>query len=277
MRKMTEENNRHKEEDGRKNREISKLRKEARKQLNTIKSLEAQQAAKDQVNVIKISFFLSKFLHIQRFQILKRRSEQVNALKKDKTKSLSVKAAGRLPVKKNGESIAIKFRFTHSLIIMHMVASQVFSTRQARIKWESVLRTINRAARSKQAVIELERELERLISEREELSRELANVQRRQKVQPSSELASEEDTLSANLNYIQENITQVQHSIMELEDGKETVNESQALHSMIEDVQTVEEAKFLIEKLSNSAIMQTCDIALTNSRLTEREAILNEV
>lgn len=46
---MTEENNRHREEDGRKNKEISKLRKEARKQLNTIKSLEAQQAAKDQV------------------------------------------------------------------------------------------------------------------------------------------------------------------------------------------------------------------------------------
>lgn len=35
-------------------------------------------------------------------QILKRRSEQVNALKKDKTKNLSVKAAGRLPIKKNG-------------------------------------------------------------------------------------------------------------------------------------------------------------------------------
>lgn len=52
---MTEENNRHKEEDGRKTKEISKLRKEARKQLNTIKSLEAQQAAKDQVKMNKIS------------------------------------------------------------------------------------------------------------------------------------------------------------------------------------------------------------------------------
>lgn len=55
MRKMTEENNRHKEEDGRKNKEICKLRKEARKQLNTIKSLEAQQAAKDQVNKISVA------------------------------------------------------------------------------------------------------------------------------------------------------------------------------------------------------------------------------
>lgn len=202
----------------------------------------------------------------------------MNALKKDKTKNLSVKAAGRLPNKKNGTSSLKSFPlFVLNDHCVLSTVSQAFSARQARIKWESVLRTINRAARSKQAVIELERELERLIAEREDLSRELANIQRRQKIQPTLDLASEEDTLSANLNYIQENITQVQHSIMELEDGKETVNESQALNSMIEDVQTVEEAKFLIEKLSNSAILQTCDIALTNNRLNEREAILTEV
>lgn len=46
---MTEENNRHKEAESRKAREISQLRKEARKQMNTIKSLQAQTAAKDQV------------------------------------------------------------------------------------------------------------------------------------------------------------------------------------------------------------------------------------
>lgn len=161
--------------------------------------------------------------------------------------------------------------------LFSITVPSAFSSRQARIKWESVLRTINRAARSKQAVTELERELERLLSEREELSKDLTNIQRRQKIQPSIDLASEEDTLAANLNYIQENITQVQHSIMELEDGKETVNESQALRNMIEDVQTVDEAKFLMEKLCSSVIVQTCDIALTNTRLSEREAILNEV
>lgn len=49
MRKMSEENNRHKEEASRKAREIAQLRKETRKQLTTIKSLQAQGAAKDQV------------------------------------------------------------------------------------------------------------------------------------------------------------------------------------------------------------------------------------
>ena len=132
-------------------------------------------------------------------------------------------------------------------------------------------------ARCKQAVVELEKELERLLIERETLSKDLANVKRRQKVSPNPELASEEDTYAANLNYIQENITYVQHSIMELEEGREHTSESQVLHNMMEDVQTIDEAKFLLDKLCNTAILQTCDIALSQTRLLEREAILNDV
>lgn len=239
MRKMNEDNNRHKEEEKCRNREISKLRKESRKQLNTIKSLQAQGAAKD--------------------QILKRRTEQVTALRKGQRSHLSVKAAGRVPIKAD--------------------TPPTFSVRQARIKWETVLRTINKAARSKQAIVELERELERLLLERESLSKDLSNVKKRQKMQTasSSDLAYDEDTLTANLNYIQENISHIQHSIMELDEGKETTSEPQAIRNVVEDVDTLEEAKFLLEKLCSTAIVQTCDIALKQTRLLERDAILNEV
>lgn len=242
MRKMNEDNNRHKEEEKCRNREMSKLRKESRKQLNTIKSLQAQTAAKD--------------------QILKRRNEQVTALRRGQKSYLSVKAAGRVPVKAN--------------------TPPMFSVRQAKIKWETVLRTINKAARSKQAIVELERELERLLLERESLSKDLANVKKRQRQQsPTStigvDLAYDEDTLTANLNYIQENISHIQHSIMELDEGKESTSEPQAIRNMVEDVDTLEEAKFLLEKLCSTAIVQTCDIALKQTRLLERDAILNEV
>lgn len=236
VRKMSEESSRHKEMDSQRTREISKLRKEARKQQNTIKSLQAQTAAKDQV--------------------LKRRTQQVTALKKGQQSRLSVQAAGRVPVKKS---------------------SRLFTTRQAKSKWETIQRNISRAARSKQAVVELERELERLLQERKSLSKDLANVKRRQKTDFTSELASEEDTLTANLTYIQENIMHIQHSIMELEDGGEHAHEAQIVANIVEEVQTIEEAKFLLEKLCNITIMQTCDIALSQTRLLEREAILDEV
>lgn len=113
--------------------------------------------------------------------------------------------------------------------------------------------------------------------EREALSKDLIVVKRRQKVHETSELASEEDTLTANLNYIQENIEQVQHSIMELEDGKEITNESHSLQNLVDGIRTVDEAKFLLDKLCSTAIIQTCDVALAQTRLMEREAMLNEV
>lgn len=236
MRKMTEENNRHKAEDARRMREIAQLRKEARKQSSMIKSLQGSVAAKDQV--------------------LKRKTEEVSALRKTHKNTLSTKAQGRVPTKPGNES---------------------FHPRQARVKWDALQRTMGKSARSKQAVIELERELERLLQEREQLSRDLAIVKKRQKVIESQELASEEDSIQANLSYIQENIEQIQNSIMELEEGKESAHEQLTIQNILENIKSVDEAKFLIDKLCSNSIIQACDVGLTHTRLKEKEALLNEV
>ncbi|XP_055382078.1 kinesin-like protein KIF21A isoform X2 [Condylostylus longicornis] len=236
IRKMNEETNRHKEEETRKSREIAQLRKESRKQQNTMKSLQAQVAAKD--------------------QILKRKTEQVTALQRRQKGGLSMKASGRVPPKSE---------------------SKIFNPRQARLKWENLQRTINRTARSKEVLVQLERELERLINERESLSHELANIRSRQRVHKSAELANEEDTLKANLNYVQENISHVQQSIMDCGEGKETENDVQTLQTIIGNIRSVDEAKFILERLTEIAIGQTCDTALTQSKLLEKEALLKEV
>lgn len=235
MKKMNEQMSRHKEEETRRAREIAQLRKESRKQSNAIKSLQTQSAVKDQV--------------------LKRRIEEVAALKKDKRSNMSMKAAGRVANNK---------------------PNVIFNVKQARAKWESIQRTINRAARTKQTVYELERELERLIAEREAMSKELNVLRRRQKTEPNGDLASEEDTLRSSLKFVQENITQVQHSIMEIEDGKQETNEPQSVQSLIDGVRTFEEAKYLLEKLATTSVLQTCETALTQNRLVDSEAMLND-
>lgn len=233
---MNEQSSRHKEEETRRAREIAQLRKESRKQSNAIKSLQTQSAVKDQV--------------------LKRRIEEVAALKKDKKSHLSSKAAGRVASRN---------------------INVIFNAKLARNKWEAIQRTINRAARTKQTVFELERELERLISERESLSKELNVIRKRQKIELNVDLASEEDTLRSSLKFVQENITQVQHSIMEIEDGKQASNESQSVQSLLEGIRTFDEAKYLLEKLASSSILQTCETALTQNRLADSEALLSDV
>lgn len=242
MKEMQKESNRHKEEENRKVREIAQLRKEARKQSSLIKSLQAQGAVKDQV--------------------LRRKTEEVSALRKSQRGKLSQKAAGRV---------------SPSTAIGSIGTPSIYNARHTKLKWDNLQRTIYRAARNKQAVMELARELERLIEEREALGRDLASVKRRKRINETPELISEEDTINANLNYIQENISQIQSSIMELEEGKESVNEQAMLQNAIDSVRSVDEAKFLLERLCSTSISQVCDYGLTQIRLKEREALLNEV
>jgi kinesin family member 21 len=191
-------------------------------------------------------------------QVLKRKTEEVSALRKTQKNVLSTKAQGRVSMKKLGNEVA-------------------FHPRQAKIKWDTLQRTIGKAARSKQAVIELERELERLLQERDQLGKDLTTVKKRQKLVDSVELASEEDSITANLNYIQENIEQIQNSIMELEEGKESAHEDLAVQNLLESLRSVDEAKFLIEKLCTNSIIQACDVGLAHCRLKEKETLLNEV
>jgi len=73
---MKEEAAKHKDVELRRNREIAQLRKESRKRENTIRSLEAEKRVKDAV--------------------LKRKQEEVTALRKMQRGPLSNKAAGRV-------------------------------------------------------------------------------------------------------------------------------------------------------------------------------------
>jgi hypothetical protein len=73
---MKEEAAKHKDVEQRRNREIAQLRKESRKRENTIRSLEAEKRVKEVV--------------------LKRKQEEVTALRKMQRGPLSNKAAGRI-------------------------------------------------------------------------------------------------------------------------------------------------------------------------------------
>ena len=147
---------------------------------------------------------------------------------------MSVKAAGRRP---NNKIINNKH------------------PRHLKQKWDNLQRTITRAATSKQAVMELERELERLLDERNRLGKMLNDIKRRQCYGKTPEvLSEEEDSIKSNIHYVQYNIKEIQDSIIEIEEGKDTNIEQQLLQSAIEGISTVEEAKYLLEKLCNASV-----------------------
>lgn len=73
---MKEESTRHKKAEEKRIREIAQLRKESRRNANVIRSMVAEKRAKEQV--------------------LRRKQEEVSALRREKQNRLSSKAAGRV-------------------------------------------------------------------------------------------------------------------------------------------------------------------------------------
>ncbi|KFB34942.1 hypothetical protein ZHAS_00000635 [Anopheles sinensis] len=243
MKKISEENNRHKEQDSRKTREIAQLRKESRKQVNMIKSLQAQGAAKDQV--------------------LKRKTEEVSNLRKSQRGVMSLKASGRVAPKTSYGRVVLS------------------GTKHFQAHWSAMQRAIMNAARARQTVMELERELERVIQERNALSREIANVRIRKNANGESQalqdLVSEEDTMIANLNYLHDTVTQLQETILQVEDGKDLSTEHTMLQNLTDKIDSLDEARFLLMRLCGVTVGHVCEAGLAQAKLSEREALLMQL
>ncbi|KAH8306623.1 hypothetical protein KR044_000212, partial [Drosophila immigrans] len=232
MKKISEQTTRHKEENSRKTREIAQLRKEQRRQTNAVLTLQAKMSAKE--------------------QILKRKSEEVSALRKSQ-RGLSFQRSARQLNTKSGQ------------------------IRSPHYRWETLSRTIIHSARNKQLVTQLETELERLVKEREDLSHELSRMQETDNLERGSEYSNEEDNLKTNIGYLQENIEHIQKAIMEFEDVKDPVHsDTNKIQGIFEKINTVEEAKYLLQKLTDNAIYMTCNTSMVESRMQEHEALLKE-
>ncbi|XP_017153923.1 kinesin-like protein KIF21A isoform X1 [Drosophila miranda] len=237
MKSISEQSSRHKEEDTKKSKKISKLQEDQRRQKNALLSLKEQMNAKD--------------------QMIKRKTEEVIALRKSQRGRLSQKGASNL-ISKVGKFESLKSR----------------STQQ---QWEKLYRFILHAARTRQLITQLENELQRLILEREDLCRELNIMQNCQNVDKKSEDFNEQDSLKTNIRYLQETIEHVQQAIMEFEDSKESAQSGiYKIQNFLDNIKTVEEAKYILQKLSDSAIILTCNLAITETHLQENESLLQE-
>lgn len=114
--------------------------------------------------------------------VLRRKQEEVTALRK-RDKGLSQKAAGRAPVKS-------------------------LNPKALKQRWQTFERTIAKQALAKQAAAETEREMERLLQEREELGRDLERLQKHRSQITSArgdtaDIDEEIDNVESKISYLQ--------------------------------------------------------------------------
>jgi len=218
MQKMKEDANRHKESELKRTREIAQLRKESRKRENEIRSLQMDKRVKETV--------------------LKRKQEEVNALRKAAKGALSDRAAGRvLPGRQSRK------------------ANEPFSPKMAKQKWHRLEHNLSQMALNRLTVSQLEKDLERLMGNRDELGRSLSETLRiRERAVTRSkeesyihELDDQIESLRANIDYVQENIAESQRNIVQIEETKEGQGESD-IDNLVQP-HDMEEARYLLTKL----------------------------
>ncbi|KAI9556503.1 hypothetical protein GHT06_016292 [Daphnia sinensis] len=206
MQKMKEDANRHKEIELKRTREIAQLRKESRKRENEIRTLQMDKRVKETV--------------------LKRKQEEVNALRKVQARGqgvLSERAAGR--VFQSGRN-------------SRKPRQPMYSPKVAKQKWHKLEHNLSQMALNRLTVSQLEKDLERLMGNRDELGY-------------IRELDDQLESLKANIEYVQENIAECQRNIVQIE---ETKGQGELDMELAIQPNDMEEARYLFAKLINMSL-----------------------
>ena len=173
--------------------------------------------------------------------VLKRKQEEVENLRKTARKKSSIAAS------KNSKKVTQK---------------------SIKGKWASIEKKITKVALNKQAVSQMENDMDRWLKEREKLSHRLEKLsqkKRRLLVEKGDsslveDLDDQIENVRANINYLHDNIVECQQNIVQMEQANEVEEDEQDEVMKILDIQQIgfEESKYLLEKLLGMTVNQTC-------------------
>ncbi|XP_024900397.1 kinesin-like protein KIF21B isoform X1 [Pteropus alecto] len=139
-------------------------------------------------------------------------------------------------------------------------ASQSFS-KAARLKWQSLERRVVDIVMQRMTIVNLEADMERLIKKREELFvLQEALCRKRDRLQAESpeeekglqELAEEIEALAANIDYINDSISDCQATIVQLEETKEELDSTDT--SVVISSCSLAEARLLLDNFLKASI-----------------------
>eukprot|EP00063_Salmo_salar_P006347 XP_013981182.1 PREDICTED: kinesin-like protein KIF21A isoform X3 [Salmo salar] len=272
MKQMKEQQEKNRMTESRRNREIATLKKDQRKQEHQLKLLEAQKR--------------------QQELILRRKTEEVSALRRQ-ARPVSGKVTSRkvtLPEPLQDSShrppsgrLQSSGSTTNGTRSYYRRSTGIYSTRVARVKWQSLERRISDVIMQRMTISNMESEMNRLLKQREELTKRREKVTRKRDrlagEGPEAEKAvlplnEEVDAVVANIDYINDSIADCQANIMQMEEAKEevdTVDVSAVISSC-----TLTEARFLLDHFMSMAINRGLQAAQRESQVKVMEGRLKQ-
>ncbi|NWI92977.1 KI21B protein, partial [Pitta sordida] len=160
--------------------------------------------------------------------------------------------------------------------------SQTFS-KAARLKWQSLERRIFDIVMQRMTIVNLEADMERLIKKREELSLlQEALLGKRAKLQVESpmeqkglqELNEEIEVLGANIDYINDSISDCQATIMQIEETKEELDSTDT--SVVISSCSLAEARLLLDNFLKASIDKGLQVAQKEAQIRLLEGRLRQ-
>uniref|UniRef100_A0A8C2CXY1 Kinesin family member 21A n=1 Tax=Cyprinus carpio TaxID=7962 RepID=A0A8C2CXY1_CYPCA len=259
MKQMKEQQEKNRVTETHRNREIATLKKDHRKQEHQLRQLEAQKR--------------------QQELILRRRAEEITALRRQvRPASGKVNRKISLP-----EPLQDAFHFRRAGSWYLMRTGGVYSTRTARAKWQSLERRISDIIMQRMTISNMETDMNRLLKQREELTKRREKVIRKRDKIASEDtdadrtilsLTEEMESLTANIEYINDSIADCQANIMQMEEAKEEgdkVDVSAVISSC-----TLSEARVLLDHFLLMAINKGLQAAQKESQIKVMEGRLKQ-
>ncbi|XP_047431510.1 kinesin-like protein KIF21A isoform X2 [Mugil cephalus] len=272
MRQMKEQQERNRATECKRNREIASLKKDHRRAEHQLKQLEAHKR--------------------QQELILRRKNEEVTALRRQ-VRPVSGKASRKVslpepPQEPTHRATPGRLQSSGSSHSNGARSSPVrtgstYLSRTARAKWQSLERRVSDIIMQRMTISNMETDMNRLLKQREELTRRRERVSRKREkmavdgADADRSLASlneELESLSANIDYINDSIADCQANIMQMEEAKEegdTVDIVAAISSC-----NLSEARFLLDHFVTMAINKGLQAAQKDSQLKVMEGRLKQ-
>ncbi|XP_036926382.1 kinesin-like protein KIF21B isoform X5 [Sturnira hondurensis] len=160
-------------------------------------------------------------------------------------------------------------------------AGQSFS-KTARLKWQSLERRVIDIVMQRMTIVNLEADMERLIKKREELFLlQEALRRRRERLQAESpedrglqELAEEMEVLAANIDYVNDSISDCQATIVQLEETKEELDSTDT--SVVISSCSLAEARLLLDNFLKASIDKGLQVAQKEAQIRLLEGRLRQ-
>nr|XP_046234853.1 kinesin-like protein KIF21A isoform X2 [Scatophagus argus] len=272
MRQMKDQQERNRAAECKKNREIASLKKDQRRAEHQLKQMEAQKR--------------------QQELILRRKNEEVTALRRQ-VRPVSGKVSRKVslpePLQEPSHRATPGRMHTSGASPSNGARSSpvrmgsIYLTRTARAKWQSLERRVTEIIMQRMTISNMETDMNRLLKQREELTRRKERVSRKREKMATegadadrslASLNEELESLSANIDYINDSIADCQANIMQMEEAKEegdTVDVAAVISSC-----NLSEARFLLDHFMTMAINKGLQASQKDSQLKVMEGRLKQ-